>query len=91
MVRRGVMPRRREASCCRVEVMNGGDGLRCFSPRLTLAILNGSADTAALEQDLADALGLKVALSDKGGKGELILSYRSLEQLDDLCRRLMRA
>ncbi len=50
-----------------------------------------SADTAALEQDLADALGLKVALSDKGGKGELTLSYRSLEQLDDLCRRLMRA
>ena len=55
------------------------------------AASGGSADTAALEQDLADALGLKVALSDKGGKGELILSYRSLEQLDDLCRRLMRA
>ena len=25
------------------------------------------------------------------GKGELTLSYASLEQLDDLCRRLMRA
>jgi len=51
----------------------------------------GSADTAALEQDLADALGLKVALADRGGKGELTLSYASLEQLDDLCRRLMRS
>ena len=50
----------------------------------------GAADIAALETDLADALGLKVALSDKGGKGDLILSYASLEQLDDLCRRLMR-
>lgn len=50
----------------------------------------GSADIAALEQDLADALGLKVHLADKGGKGDLVLSYRSLEQLDDLCRRLMR-
>lgn len=50
----------------------------------------GSADIAALENDLADALGLKVALSDKGGKGELVLSYATLEQLDDLCRRLMR-
>jgi ParB family chromosome partitioning protein len=50
----------------------------------------GSADIAALEQDLADALGMKVALADKGGKGELTLSYANLEQLDDLCRRLMR-
>lgn len=51
---------------------------------------SSSADTAALEQDLADALGLKVQLADRGGKGELVLKYGSLEQLDDLCRRLMR-
>ena len=50
-----------------------------------------SPDIAALEQDLTDALGLKVSLADKGGKGELTLSYGDLEQLDDLCRRLMRA
>ncbi len=49
-----------------------------------------SPDIAALEQDLTDALGLKAALADRGGKGELTLSYASLEQLDDLCRRLMR-
>ena len=50
----------------------------------------GSADVAALEQDLADALGLKVQLTDRGGKGELTIRYGTLEQLDDLCRRLMR-
>lgn len=50
----------------------------------------GAADVAALEQDLADALGLKVQLSDKGGKGEITIRYGTLEQLDDLCRRLMR-
>ena len=50
----------------------------------------GSADVAALEQDLADALGLKVQLADRGGKGELTIRYGTLEQLDDLCRRLMR-
>ena len=44
----------------------------------------GAADVAALEQDLADALGLKVLLTDKGGKGELTIKYGSLEQLDDL-------
>lgn len=50
----------------------------------------GAADVAALEQDLADALGLKVQLSDKGGRGEITIRYGTLEQLDDLCRRLMR-
>jgi ParB family chromosome partitioning protein len=50
----------------------------------------GTADVVALQQDLADALGLKVQLSDKNGKGDLTIRYGSLEQLDDLCRRLMR-
>ena len=49
-----------------------------------------SADTVALEQDLGDALGLKVEVRDKGGKGELVIRYGALEQLDDLCRRLTR-
>jgi ParB family transcriptional regulator, chromosome partitioning protein len=49
-----------------------------------------ASDAQALEQDLADALGLKVSLSDRNGRGELTIRYASLEQLDDLCRRLMR-
>ncbi len=48
------------------------------------------ADTLSLEQDLQEALGLKVKLDDKGGKGELRLSYATLEQLDEVCRRLMK-
>jgi ParB family transcriptional regulator, chromosome partitioning protein len=51
----------------------------------------GAADVAALQQDLADALGLNVQLNDRSGKGELVIRYGSLEQLDDLCRRLMRS
>jgi len=54
------------------------------------AAWDGQADAAALEQDLADVLGLKVQLADRGGKGQLVLHYRSLEQLDEVCRRLMR-
>jgi ParB family chromosome partitioning protein len=50
----------------------------------------GAADVAALQQDLADALGLSVQLNDRNGKGELTIRYGSLEQLDELCRRLMR-
>ncbi len=51
-----------------------------------------SPDTLALEQDLADVLGLEVELSDRDGRGgTLTIKYATLEQLDDLCRRLMRA
>ena len=49
-----------------------------------------NADLAALEQDLSDALGLKVTLTYRGGKGDLTIRYDALEQLDDLFRRLMR-
>jgi ParB family chromosome partitioning protein len=52
------------------------------------AIDSKSADTRALEQSLANALGLEVTISDKNGAGELKISYKTLEQLDDLCRRL---
>jgi ParB family chromosome partitioning protein len=48
------------------------------------------ADTAALESDLEDALGMSVDIADRGGVGELKVKYASLEQLDELCRRLTR-
>jgi ParB family chromosome partitioning protein len=45
-------------------------------------------DTLALEQDLTQALGLRVVVDDNDGRGEIRIAYGSLEQLDDLCRRL---
>lgn len=48
------------------------------------------ADTASLEVDLEDALGMAVDIADRGGAGEVRIKYATLEQLDDLCRRLMR-
>ncbi|MFN3521402.1 MAG: ParB/RepB/Spo0J family partition protein [Phenylobacterium sp.] len=50
-----------------------------------------TTDTMALENDLSEVLGLDVSISDRGGAGELTISYTTLEQLDDLCRRLTRA
>ncbi len=48
------------------------------------------ADTRALEADLAAALGLEIAIDHKPkGSGVLTISYRSLDQLDDVCKRLM--
>jgi ParB family chromosome partitioning protein len=49
------------------------------------------ADTLDLEESLSEVLGLAVDIRDQGGKGELRIQYATLEQLDDLCRRLMRA
>ncbi len=48
------------------------------------------ADTLALEQDLSEALGLTVEVLDRGGQGEVRLAYQTLEQLDEICRRLTR-
>ena len=47
-------------------------------------------DTLALEADLSAALGLKVEISDKAGRGEVRIHYGALEQLDEICRRLSR-
>jgi ParB family chromosome partitioning protein len=48
------------------------------------------ADTKALEGDLSAALGMKVVLAHKPGqeKGQMTLHYNSLEELDELCRKL---
>ncbi len=48
------------------------------------------ADTKALEKRLTDTLGLKVSVGHKPGKesGDLKIKYTSLEQLDEICRKL---
>jgi ParB family chromosome partitioning protein len=45
-------------------------------------------DTRALEKALQDVLGLAVSIEHKGQGGDLKIRYRTLEQLDGLCRRL---
>ncbi|MFT3728575.1 MAG: ParB/RepB/Spo0J family partition protein [Terricaulis sp.] len=58
-------------------------------PRASVAAAEAkSADTRALEESLSAALGLIVTISDKAGAGEVKISYKTLEQLDDVIRRL---
>lgn len=54
------------------------------------AKLEKDADTRALELDLGANLGMKVAIDHKpnGESGALTIKYASLDELDDLCRRL---
>src|SRR5690606_35501270 len=51
--------------------------------------LEKDVDTRALEKLLSDQIGMEATISHrrKGG-GDLRISYKSLEQLDELCRRL---
>jgi ParB family chromosome partitioning protein len=46
------------------------------------------ADTKALERDLSSLLGLKVTLDVRGQGGTVAIHYRTLDQLDDVLKRL---
>lgn len=46
------------------------------------------ADTEALQADLSAALGAKVKIEHKGKGGRLVIKYKSLDQLDELCEKL---
>jgi len=48
------------------------------------------ANLLALEKTVSDASGYRVDIKPKAKGGEVRIAYRSLEQLDDLCRLLQR-
>jgi hypothetical protein len=50
---------------------------------------NKSEDVIQLENMLAESLGLAVSIETRGGQaGEVVISYDSLTQLDEILRRL---
>lgn len=46
------------------------------------------SDTIALERSLSDRLGLSVSINHKGGGGQLKINYKTLDQLEEICRLL---
>ncbi|MEM6407481.1 MAG: ParB/RepB/Spo0J family partition protein [Pseudomonadota bacterium] len=60
------------------------------SPAAGTAAPEKDADTRALEADLQAALGMKVTIdhAPNGETGRLSVSYKSFEELDELCRKL---
>ncbi|WP_299825837.1 ParB/RepB/Spo0J family partition protein [uncultured Roseobacter sp.] len=67
------------------------DGANIFgTPDAKPAKAAKDADTKALEDDLSASLGMKVSLSHKPGQesGQMTLHYKSLDDLDELCRIL---
>jgi ParB family chromosome partitioning protein len=59
-------------------------------PKRAPAPSRKDADTVALEGDLSAAMGLKVAIDHKPGRetGAVTIRYETLEELDDICRKL---
>lgn len=45
-------------------------------------------DIVALEETLSENLGLRVSIYDRGQSGEIVLTYDSLSQLDEILKRL---
>ena len=62
------------------DTFSGGSG-RSYSAK--------DANTRALERTLEEQLGLKTNITHRGEGGALTISYKSLEQLDDIVRRLV--
>jgi ParB family chromosome partitioning protein len=59
------------------------------SPKKPKPRAEKDADTKALEKLVSEAIGLKVGITHKGGAGGTMqISYKTLDQLEDICRRL---
>lgn len=83
IVDRGLNVREAEKLAQDPDALNKAKGNRAPKPEK-------DADTKALEKRLSDGLGLKVAIAHKPekGAGELKIKYKSVEQLDEICRLL---
>ncbi|MEP2642631.1 ParB/RepB/Spo0J family partition protein [Roseobacter sp.] len=67
------------------------DDNKPFQSKTPKAVLDTKdADTKALEGDLSASLGVKVELNHKSGheSGQVVLHYKTLDELDELCRVL---
>ena len=87
IINRGLSVRQTEALVKKSQQSGDDSGLTTTQKQTSSA---KDADTRALEEDLAAATGVKVTLSHKPNaeSGQLTLHYSTLEQLDDLCRKL---
>lgn len=63
-----------------------GEGSSSKKVKNSSSINGKDADTLALEKTLSDATGYKVEITHGGNGGQLKINYKTLDQLDSLCR-----
>jgi len=79
----------REAEALARKASTGTSEPRKSSSSTASARGEKDADTLALERNISEQLGLKVEVNHIGEEGgEVKVTYKSLEQLDEICRRL---
>jgi ParB family chromosome partitioning protein len=67
------------------KLLSGGDG----ASRKPAKAATQDPDIKRLEQDLSDKLGASVSVQQSGkGKGKLVISYNSLDELDGILERI---
>jgi ParB family chromosome partitioning protein len=74
-----------------VEALAHEEGVPERKPQKTRGARVKDADTLALEKRVSDALGLAVIVNHRDPGGTVQVSYRNLEQLDEVMRRLARS
>lgn len=86
VVKKGLSVRQTEALARQLK----GEETPAATPRKQRLGREKDADTRVLEGDLSAGLGMKVTIEHKPGQdsGRLVISYGSLEELDELCRIL---
>jgi ParB family chromosome partitioning protein len=67
-----------------------GKGKSFGKPKVARKPVEKDADTLALEKRLGDALGLTITVDHRDPGGSVTVQYKTLEQLDEVVRRLER-
>ena len=72
------------------QAAQGNDDRTSEKPGKSKPVMDKDSDTKALEGDLSAALGMRVSVDHKMGTeaGSIKISYKTLDQLDDLCALL---
>ncbi len=71
-------------------VRQAEDLTRTSGPKTKKQVAEKDADTRAMEKTISEALGLSVSLTHKGEGGQLLITYKDFDQLEDVFRRLTR-
>lgn len=71
-----------------VEALSQAENKGLSAPKAERVPVEKDADTRALEKLLSDVTGMKVEINHRDRGGEVRIRYSSLEQLDEICRRL---
>lgn len=79
VVKRGLNVRQTE------DLMRGGDGVK---PGKKNGGTPRDVDLVRLEEEISATIGLKVAINPQGKRGTITIHYQTLDQLDDVLRRL---